>query len=77
MQRDGILVFTYASHIPPATAAALPPELPPADRFSRPIQGAVSVGVEYGLTTGPYTEYVFRELYYPDQKLIFLLLYNC
>ena len=26
------LAFTYASHIPVATAAALPPELPPADR---------------------------------------------
>ena len=44
---------THTSHSPAATAAALPPELPPAERPSLSPNG---------LTTGPCTEYLFNEL---------------
>ena len=44
---------TDASHIPAATAAALPPELPPAD---------LSSDVSIGFTTGPWTEWMFSDL---------------
>lgn len=48
---------SYASQKPAATAAALPPELPPAERGS----------LEHpegwcGLTTAPCTECIFKEL---------------
>ena len=52
----------YASHIPAATAAALPPELPPAERRSRACQSKVLEGCWYGLTTGPWTEWTFKDL---------------
>lgn len=45
--------LTDASHRPAATAAALPPELPPAERLSLSSNG---------LMTGPWTEYLFNEL---------------
>ena len=46
-------LLTDASHNPAATAAALPPELPPAERPSLSPNG---------LMTGPWTEYLFSEL---------------
>ena len=46
-------LLTDASHSPAATAAALPPELPPAERPSLSPNG---------LMTGPWTEYLFNEL---------------
>jgi hypothetical protein len=52
----------YASHIPAATAAPLPPELPPAERRSRACQSKVLDGCWYGLTTGPWTEWTFKDL---------------
>ena len=60
---NSISWLTHASHIPAATAAALPPELPPADlcsRFDHWIK--FSLGVRYGLITGPCTEFTFRDL---------------
>ena len=50
---------TYASHRLAATAAALPPELPPAD-----LRSATSSfpSKPNGLTTGPWAEYRFRDL---------------
>ena len=46
-------VLADASHSPAATAAALPPELPPAERPSLSPNG---------LMTGPWMEYLFNEL---------------
>jgi len=46
-------LLTDALHNPPATATALPPELPPAERPSLSPNG---------LMTGPWTEYLFNEL---------------
>ena len=45
--------LTDASHSPAATAAALPPELPPAERPSLSPNG---------LITGPWIEYLFSDL---------------
>jgi hypothetical protein len=46
---------TYAKHMASATAAALPPELPPADLRSR-LRQSPPGGGEKGLTTGPCDE---------------------
>lgn len=51
--------ITYASHIPAATAAALPPELPPADLAS---DGASALDSWKGLTTAPWIEWTLSEL---------------
>ena len=48
------ICLTDASHSPAATAAALPPELPPAERPSLSPNG---------LMTGPWIEYLFNELW--------------
>lgn len=47
----------YTSHIPTATAALLPPELPLAERRSRECQSKVLDGCWYGLTTCPWTKW--------------------
>ena len=52
----------HARHIPDATAAALPPELPPADLLSTTLRSDILDGGWKGLTTGPCTEWVFRDL---------------
>ena len=54
LRRRSVLQDTgNASHSPAATAAALPPELPP-ERFSLSVNG---------LMTGPWTECLFNELH--------------
>jgi hypothetical protein len=46
-----------------ATAAALPPELPPAERLSRSVHALFRCWENgWGLTTGPKCEYRFAEL---------------
>jgi hypothetical protein len=47
----------YASHIPTATAAPLPPELPPA-----PNGAHVYADVRYMLMTDSWTEWIFKDL---------------
>lgn len=56
----------YASHMPAATAAPLPPELPPAERRSRACQSTSLDGCWYGLTTGPWIEWTFKDLQKQD-----------
>ena len=54
---------TDTSHKPIATAAALPPELPPAERLSRSLHASFEFGGNgCGLMTGPWCEYRFAEL---------------
>lgn len=49
--------------MPDATAAALPPELPPADLCSRLSQGVEDDEVWWGFTTGPCEEWMFKDLF--------------
>ncbi len=56
--------------MPAATAAALPPELPPAYLRSRSDHAVVRDLGWYGFTTGPQDEYMLREL---DFWLVFLV----
>lgn len=55
-------VLTHALHMPAATAAALPPELPPAERCTC-ISGVEEDEADLkGFETGPWMEWMFIEL---------------
>ena len=54
--------MTDASHIPAATLAALPPELPPADLRSASFWTSAALCTCNGFVTGPWTEFSLREL---------------
>lgn len=58
---------THAKHVDDTTAAALPPELPPADLCSRSRHGVDELDGWNGFTTAPWIVCMFRDL---DDPLI-------
>ena len=57
---------TYASHMPAATAAPLLPELPLAKQHLHVCQSTSLEGCWDRLTTGPWTEWMFKDLQNQD-----------